>query len=209
MFLKIFGELIGNYLKKRFSCEKWMAGNEPEEERNHPYEFFDDMTFRYVQHNIKGFWVVKVTETDLVIETVGGGNTLEWKFTEFTETSMKLKVNNSTTPACNKWRLMTYKDSDYNDEVIIMTLKSSSGQALVVNHDKKDSHENIPIRWFKLGPTKDALKIKFIKTATGYYLKLDHEYSHFFECYAGKYDDGTDMVAWRNHYGDNQIFVVN
>ena len=79
-----------------------------------------------------------------------------------------------------------------NGEVVAMTLKSHNGKALVLDRDRNDELEyaGVPLRWFKLGERKDALKCVFKKTASGYFVWLDNERTHQFDVDSGKYEEG-------------------
>ena len=131
-----------------------------------------------------------------------------WKFMEISSEFFQLKCTDS------KWGHFVGRKLESSNfektfgEVVAMTLKSHPGKALVLDTDRNYVHEGYAVRWFKLGEAKDALKCVFKKTASGYFILLDHERTHQFDVASGKYEDGNEVLSWRRHYGGNQLFVV-
>ena len=180
------------------------------QEKSSPLELKTDGSFWLIAEDKKGNWYIDTKDDDAIIlkmdwEKNRGYAT--WEFLEISESSIKLKCVDSTWGRYVDTYLES-TDSEQTGEVIPMTLKSHPGKALVVDSERNYMHENYPIRWFKLGEAKDALKCVFKKTASGYFVWLDNERTHQFDVASGKYEEGNEVLSWRRHYGGNQLFIV-
>jgi hypothetical protein len=122
-------------------------------------------------------------------------------------------ITKATTRGYEHMLLTAAADDDEVEKVpqerVKLTLKSHDGKAMVKT-SREHMHEGIPVDWFTVGDRNNAVEVVLDKHKDGLYIRMDHRFDEgALDCAHGKFDEGTEVVAWKCHKGGNQWFQVN